>query len=375
MDSIAPHLNLKSHHKVAIKVNLSGQREIYANTNYETVESLIFYLKDHFGISEISVVEGSDGAYYSGKTTWEIFYKFKYKEVELNGAKLVNLDELPHDTQLTIYTLSGVKQVSCCRPEADYLISVVPPKTHNIFPVHLSVLNMTGFVKPEDRVLVYGATAVDLKKINSFKDERFIQLLDNGGKNLARLLKEVTPSLTLIDGLFGMEGKGPIKGSPVFHGFAIASEDVVLADSLATYIMGFEVDQVPYLTYAYREGIGNNRWQNIIGVDPASVKFPYRPHPIFPKQKLWSENYLQQRRPDRDGDRDRNYRERRPDRDRDRDWNGNYQQRRTDREWDNRRYRTDIDKRDLNRDRDSHSYPRDRYSSPVDRRPDEGNNK
>ena len=50
----------------------------------------------------------------------------------------------------------------------------------------------------------------------------------------------------------------------------------MLADALATYVMGFEVEQVPYLMYGYREGVGNNRWQNIIGVDPAQVKFPYR---------------------------------------------------------------------------------------------------
>ena len=314
MDAISPHLSLKSYHKVAIKINLSGQREIYANTNYESVESLIFYLKEHFGISDISVVEGSDGAFYANKSTWEIFYKFKYKEVELNGAKLVNLDELPHDQKLSVYTLNGIKEVSYTKCEADYLISVVPPKTHNIFPVHLSTLNMIGFVKPEDRILLYGACNTEIKKINSFKNDRMIQLSENGGKNFAKLLKEIPPSLTLIDGLFGMEGKGPIKGSPVFHGFALASEDTVLADALTTYIMGFEVDQVPYLIHAYREGLGNNRWQNIIGVDPSQVKFPYRPHPLFPKQKLWSEQYQQQRKGERIDRGDRSDRGERNDR-------------------------------------------------------------
>jgi len=291
MNAISPHLNLKSSDKVAIKVNLSGQREIYANTDYETVESLIFYLKDNFGVSDISVIEGSDGAYYSGKTTWDIFYKFKYKEVELNGAKLVNLDDLPHNYNLDVMTQSGIKQISYTKFETDYMISVAPPKTHNILPVCLSIPNMIGFVKQEDRVFMFGASNSELKKINSFKNEKFLQLLENAGKNFVSLLKEITPSMALIDGLYGMEGKGPIKGSPVFHGFAIASEDVVLTDSLATYIMGFEVDQVPYLTFAYKEGLGNNRWQNVIGVEPSQVKFPYRPHPLFQKQKLWKSYY------------------------------------------------------------------------------------
>ena len=295
MDTISPHLSLKSSDKVAIKIDLSGSREIYANTHYETVESLIFYLKDNFGVSDISVIEGSDGAYHSGKTTWDIFYKFRYKEVELNGAKLVNLDDLSHDYVMDVATLSGVKQISYTKSDADYVITVVPPKTHHIFPACLSISNIIGYVKQEDRALVMGTSNAEWKKFNFSNTDRFVQLIDNAGKNLARLLKEVKPSLALIDGLYGMEGKGPVKGSPVFHGFAVASEDVVSADALTTYIMGFEVDQVSYLSYAFQEGLGNNRWQNVIGVDPCQVKFPYRPHPFHQKQKLWKDFFQEKK--------------------------------------------------------------------------------
>jgi uncharacterized protein (DUF362 family) len=310
MGTIAPHMNLKPSDKVAIKIDLSGSREIYANTHYETVESLIFYLKENFDVTDISVMEGSDGAYFAGKSTWDIFYKFRYKEVELNGAKLVNLDDMPHDFCMEVSTLSGPKQIRYTKPEADYVISVVPPKTHHIFPATLSIPNITGYVKQEDRAWVYGTSNSELRKFNFPNTDRFVQLVDSAGKNLARLLKELMPSLAVIDGLYGMEGKGPIKGSPVFHGFAVASEDVVLADALTTYIMGFEVDQVSYLSYAYQEGLGNNRWQNIIGLDPCQVKFPYRPHPLFQKQKLWRDFSRNKRtaprqdRPDRQDKRD-----------------------------------------------------------------------
>ncbi|MCP4148602.1 MAG: DUF362 domain-containing protein, partial [bacterium] len=297
MDTIAPYLSLKTSHKVAIKIDLSGSREIYANSHYETVESLISYLKDNFGIADISVIEGSDGAYHSGKTTWDIFYKFRYKEVELNGARLVNLDDQPHDHKMEVNTLSGIRRIRYTKPEADYVISVVPPKTHNIFPASLSIPNVLGYVKQEDRSLLLGASNSEMKKLNYSNTDRYLQLIDNSGKNLAKLLKEVTPSMALLDGLYGMEGKGPIKGSPVFHGFAVASEDIVLADALTTYIMGFEVDQISYLTYAYNDGLGNNRWQNVIGVEPPQVKFPYRPHTLFQKQKLWKDYYLRKKNP------------------------------------------------------------------------------
>jgi uncharacterized protein (DUF362 family) len=287
MDSILPFLSLRSSDRVAIKINLSGAKEIYANTHYETVESMIRYLQEKFSIADISVIEGSDGAFFSGKTTWDIFYKFKYKEIEMLGARLVNLDDLAHDQRLAIETISGPQEVRFCRFPADYLISIVPPKTHNIFPVSLSVPNLIGFVKQEERVLMFGASSQEMKRINFIQSEKYFHLLQLTNRNFVALLKQMQPSLVIIDGLYGMEGKGPIKGSPVFHGFAIASEDAVMADALATHVMGFSDDDVPYLSLANQEGLGNNHWQNVIGVDPQMVKFPYRPHPLFQRQRKW----------------------------------------------------------------------------------------
>jgi uncharacterized protein (DUF362 family) len=290
MDAIAPFLAIRSSDRVAIKINLSGAKEIYANTHYETVESLIHYLQGKYGNAQITVIEGSDGAFFSGKTTWDIFYKFKYKEIEMLGAKLCNLDDLPHDQVLAVETISGVQEVNYCRFPADYLISVVPPKTHNIFPVFLSVPNLIGFIKAEQRVLMFGASTQEMKRINFYQSEKYFQLLQLANRNFITLLKQIQPSLVIIDGLYGMEGKGPIKGSPVFHGFAIASEDAIMADALATHVMGFSGDDVPYLALAYNEELGNNRWQNVIGVDPQMVKFPYRPHPLFQRQRKWRES-------------------------------------------------------------------------------------
>jgi uncharacterized protein (DUF362 family) len=292
MDAIAQFLAIRSSDRVAIKINLSGAKEIYANTHYETVESLIHYLQNKYGNTQITVIEGSDGAFFSGKTTWDIFYKFKYKEIEMQGAQLCNLDDLAHDHVLKIETISGAQEVNYCRFPADYLISIVPPKTHNIFPVFLSVPNLIGFVKAEQRVLMFGASTQEMKHINFIHSEKYFQLVQLANRNFIALLKQIQPSLVIIDGLYGMEGKGPIKGSPVFHGFAIASEDAIMADALATHVMGFCGDDVPYLALAFNEGLGNNCWQNIIGVDPQMVKFPYRPHPLFQRQRKWRETRI-----------------------------------------------------------------------------------
>ncbi len=299
LDAIAPELSIRSSDKVAVKINLSGSREIYANTHYETVESLIKYLRENYGISDITVIEGSDGAFYTKKSTWDIFYKFRYKEIELMGVKLQNLDSLPHDKKFEVETMTGKKEVSYTEFEADYTISVVPPKTHHLFPCILSIPGQSGYVKAEERGFLFGGLLNNIKKLKLSDEERFPKQLDMAGRNFAQLLKHISPSLVLVDGLYGMEGKGPIKGSPVFHGFAIASEDPVLADSLAAYVMGFEADDIPYIYHSYKEGLGNNRWQSVIGVDPVKVKFPYRPHPNNQKQKLWRLKTLKNNNGDR----------------------------------------------------------------------------
>ena len=74
MDYIAPFLAIRASDRVAIKINLSGAKEIYANTHYETVESLIHYLQDKYGHHARSrSIEGSDGAFFSGKPPGTFF--------------------------------------------------------------------------------------------------------------------------------------------------------------------------------------------------------------------------------------------------------------------------------------------------------------
>lgn len=298
MELAAPHFTIRPSDKVAIKINLSGSREMYANTHYETVESLLHFLRNDLSVSDIAVVEGSSGAYHSNRSTWDIFYKFRYKEVELNGARLINLDELPHNRQFEVTMKSGqTRTIDYTAVEADYIIALSPPKTHQIFPVSASILGISGYIRPDHRVLMFGVTKKEMRSMNFHKSRDFASLIDCAGRNFAGLYGKIPYSLSIIDGLYGMEGRGPVKGSPVFHGFHIASEDAVLTDALTAYVMGFDPADLSYLHYAYRNRIGNNRWKKVIGASPSAVRFPYRPHPLHEKQKEWKRRYLNKRGP------------------------------------------------------------------------------
>jgi uncharacterized protein (DUF362 family) len=46
------------------------------------------------------------------------------------------------------------------------------------------------------------------------------------------------PVLAVVDGIVGMEGDGPLFGTPVEHGVLAVSSDPVAADIICTGLMG-----------------------------------------------------------------------------------------------------------------------------------------
>jgi uncharacterized protein (DUF362 family) len=108
--------------------------------------------------------------------------------------------------------------------------------------------------------------------------------------NLAILAPLVRPDLAVIDGFQAMEGNGPTNGTLVPLGLALASADPLAADVLATTIMGFHPDDVGYLHYCQRMGLGAGdlSWIEIVG--NASLDGcirPFRPHDTYERQQCW----------------------------------------------------------------------------------------
>jgi uncharacterized protein (DUF362 family) len=77
--------------------------------------------------------------------------------------------------------------------------------------------------------------------------------------NLTLVAQKLAPfwGATVIDGLEGMEGNGPVAGTPVPSGIAIASLDYIAADRVGVEAMGIDPSWVGYLQYCEQVGIGN----------------------------------------------------------------------------------------------------------------------
>jgi len=86
-----------------------------------------------------------------------------------------------------------------------------------------------------------------------------------------------------------MEGRGPTFGTPIRSNWVLASTDFLAADSLATYLMGFDLKNVGYLYLCRKENLGNAYPDNIqiIGENPKKLRMHYKPHPTYKKQINW----------------------------------------------------------------------------------------
>ena len=147
---------------------------------------------------------------------------------------------------------------------ADLIISVPKLKTHHWTGVSLSMKNLFGTI-PGAR---YGWP-------KNFLHFNGIPL------SILGVYQSIPKTISIVDGIVGMEGDGPLFGSPVSHGVLIMGQDPVAVDSICADIMGFNSGEIDYLFLANWAGVGQG--ENIItrGISTEDVTIPYEKPPTF----------------------------------------------------------------------------------------------
>lgn len=165
----------------------------------------------------------------------------------------------------------NVRVSSLLLDEDNYLVSAAKLKTHDTVVVTLSIKNMAmGSVLLSDKAKVHQG----VKQTNL---------------NIAELAQYVWPDLSVIDGLVGMEGNGPISGEPIHAGIAIASTEPLAADRVACEVMAIDLLKVGYLYYCAERGLGNADLSkiNVIGEPIKECIMPFRLHSRVKEQYRW----------------------------------------------------------------------------------------
>ena len=216
----------------------------------------------------------------------EVFKILGYDEVaRKTGAELIDLNRPPF--MRVAVPQGGLAYdgylYSEILTQVDVLISIAKLKTHLPMGVTLGIKNMLGMVP---HYPVRGFTRwsfharIDLGKAlkelpNDVLWEDFFRNCINKGSALLcfdddRLCRTIvdlaltTPaSLTLIDGVIGMEGNGPWRGTPIEAGLIVAGYDTLGTDVVGAKLMGFHFDEIGYFKYAKKCGLGEDKVKNL----------------------------------------------------------------------------------------------------------------
>lgn len=141
----------------------------------------------------------------------------------------------------------------------DFLVSMPKLKTHHWAGVTLSLKNMFGIVPGScygwpKNVLHWAGIDRAILDINA----------------------AARPDFAIVDGIVGMEGNGPIQGTPKGSGVLILGSDPVAVDATCCRVMGLMPERVKYLARAGTLlGHVNTHKIQQLGEDVASVRTPF----------------------------------------------------------------------------------------------------
>jgi len=269
--------------RVLIKPNFVSTTNPLAATQARAVEGILEFLKPFFS-GEIVIGESAAGA-----PTEEGFKNFGYLDLAKKcRVRLVNFDRVPHRYLYVIDPRFRPRRVRVTRKVFDpdtFIISAAVLKTHDRVVATLSLKNLLVGAVIKDLGFHWGGNGrlVNDKPLTHGGGTRGINF------NLFKMAEVLRPDLSVIDGFRGMEGNGPIGGTPVDHRIAIASADWLAADRVAVEVMGLDYSKIGYLNFCGRARLGRHDLAQIevLGEKIENVKRTYRPHDNVEKQYDW----------------------------------------------------------------------------------------
>lgn len=199
-----------------------------ATTSPEIVAGLIEYFKSR-GYDKIVIMEGS----WVGDRTSEAFKVCGYEN--LSKTYNVPLVDLQKD-KYKAYEINGLK-INICEyvTKVDYLINIPVLKGHCQTNITCALKNMKGCIPDSEK-----------RKFHTLGLH----------KPIAYLNKIISQNLIIVDGMNGdlnfEEGGNPVQMNRIFAG-----KDPVLIDTYAAQLMGFSIEEVPYIAMAESIGVGS----------------------------------------------------------------------------------------------------------------------
>jgi uncharacterized protein (DUF362 family) len=251
--------------RVVLKPNLvEYHRGKVINTDPQVVAAVIELCRRE-GAAEVTVAEGP-GHWRNAEFLvaesglGDVLKRHNVPFVDLNHDEPVKMPNLGRLTGLDHLFLA--KTVA----GADVLISLPKLKTHHWAGATLSLKNLFGTLPG----ICYGWP----------KNELHWRGIDNSIVDIALTR---TPDLAIVDGVVGMEGDGPLNGTPKALGALVMGADLLAVDATCCRLMKLDPEKIAYLVLGAQKKLGLLREADIVQVGEtiASLAQPFATVPHF----------------------------------------------------------------------------------------------
>ena len=242
IDLISFNEALEPYDTVLVKPNLitSHTYETGITTDPVVVEGVISKVQE-LGKKAI-VVET-----YGGMTDPDdsIYETGMMEVVERLGSEYINMQKLEDKVELTVENPKAIDKFKVARIATENAIITVP----TMKLLHHTVITM------------------GLKNMFGMLTTRRKYPLHRHGMNnvIYDIVKTLPPHLSVIDGFYGKEGKGPWQGNPVKMDTIIASVDAVAADATAARCIRIDPEIIDHVRWLHEAGIGEMNDVEVVG--------------------------------------------------------------------------------------------------------------
>ena len=218
---------------VLLKPNLvePSRAEPHVNTHPALIRAVVEVFRG-WGAREVFVAEGAG---HCRDTDLILEQSGLGPELDRQGVEFVDLN---YDDATTVRNRFGATVLATLHlpislQRADLVVSMPKMKTHHWAGVTLSMKNLFGMMPG----LAYGWPKNVLHRAGITGS-----ILD--------INAAVKPHLAIVDGIVGMEGDGPIMGTPKNAGVLVIGRNFPAVDATTTRLMGIDPRRVPHLAAA-----------------------------------------------------------------------------------------------------------------------------
>ena len=221
--------------QVLLKPNLV---EFDANTCVNTDVSVVAAAYEVFrslGAAEVLIGEGPGHR----RDTYSLVEMARYRDISKFDDLFVDLNR---DDVSAVQKFASRAEMYFPNTalRADLVVSLAKMKTHHWVGTTLAMKNFFGLVPGS----IYGWPKNELHHIGI-------------PESIVEVNRIFRRSFGIVDGIVGMEGNGPIQGTPKAAGVLVMGSDLAAVDATCCRIMGIDPAKVEYLNMAAAEGLGN----------------------------------------------------------------------------------------------------------------------